>query len=406
MTNLVEAAKIKGVVQHYAWGGFNFIPELIAAQNESNEPFAEYWMGAHKNAPATLVNVEPALALNELIAENPSFYLGEAVAKRFDNQLPFLFKVLDVKDMLSIQVHPTKEEAVKGFARENQEGIPANAPHRNYKDDNHKPEIMVAVTEFYLLHGFKPVEELKAVLNNTEEFKAFAPIFGEGDYKALYAHIMQLPQAEVDQILAPLVARISEDYQEGNLEKTSSDFWAAKTVEGQENIAEQLDRGIFSIYFFNVVKVNKGDAVFQDAGVPHAYLEGVNMELMANSDNVLRGGLTPKHIDVPELLKHTKFEATIPNILKGDDRSAAEKVYTSPAPDFEVSRVEVSTDQKFQAPKGHSFDILVMLEGQTVKVTTPQTSYTLSKGETGMVSANIDYTIEGEGLLFRATVPQ
>ncbi|GJM63473.1 mannose-6-phosphate isomerase, class I [Persicobacter diffluens] len=405
MNKFVEAAKIKGVVQHYAWGGFNFIPDLLHLNNEEHQPYAEYWMGAHQNAPATLVGVEPNVALDKLIAEDPSAYLGEAIASKFDGKLPFLFKVLDVKDMLSIQVHPTKAEAVKGFARENAEGIPANAAHRNYKDDNHKPEIMVAMTEFYLLHGFKPAAELKAVLAEVPEFAELASYFEGDNYKALYAHIMELPQSEVDRILAPLMERIVPAFQQGSIEKTSSDFWAAKTVAEADSISENLDRGIFSIYFFNVVKVEKGDAVFQDAGVPHAYLEGVNMELMANSDNVLRGGLTPKHIDVPELLKHTKFEPTVPNILKGDDRTAAEKVYGSPAPDFEISRVEVSEGQLFNAPAGHSFDILIMLEGEEATVKSANVTYNLKAGETGMVAAGVDYTIEGNGLLFRATVP-
>ena len=153
-------AKITGKVQHYAWGGLSFIPNLIGFENTSNTPCAEYWMGAHPSASSIVTNVnEP---LNTIIENNKEAMLTTKINEQF-GELPFLFKVLDVKDMLSIQVHPTKEEAVKGFEKEEALGIAINASNRNYKDKNHKPEIMIALGEFWLLHGFLSVEKIQQV---------------------------------------------------------------------------------------------------------------------------------------------------------------------------------------------------------------------------------------------------
>ncbi len=143
--------KIKGRVQNYAWGGKNFIADLLDIHHR-DQPIAEYWMGAHTKAPAIVESTSQAL--DELIASSPQEMLGKAVANKF-GELPYLFKVLDVEDVLSIQVHPTKSEAETGFEKENKLGIPLSAANRNYKDKNHKPEVMVALSEFWLLHGFE-----------------------------------------------------------------------------------------------------------------------------------------------------------------------------------------------------------------------------------------------------------
>ena len=154
--------KLKGKIQQYAWGGTAYLPRLLSIPNPENKPFAEYWMGAHDNAPSELEGAEPS-KLNEYIRQQPESTLGAIVAQRF-GRLPYLLKILDVKDMLSIQVHPTKKNAELEFAAENGKGIALTAPQRNYKDDNHKPELMLALSEFWLLHGFKPEEELMYTL--------------------------------------------------------------------------------------------------------------------------------------------------------------------------------------------------------------------------------------------------
>jgi mannose-6-phosphate isomerase len=395
--------RLKGQIQNYAWGGTNFIPHLLGNQ-ETGGKCAEYWLGAHENAPSMVrVQNEPKL-LNAFLRTNLHEILGSKIANKF-GRLPFLFKVLDVNDMLSIQVHPTKKEAEKGYKRENEEGIPLDAPYRNYKDNNHKPEIMVALGEFWLLHGFLSEEKLKKVLEDNPEFQSLSAVFKEQGYKVLYKTVMEQSQETTNKTLQPLVDRIAPLYKSGKLEKSSPDYWAAKTVVSEPN-TKQLDKGIYSIYFFNIVKVNKGEAVFQDAGIPHAYLEGQNMELMANSDNVLRGGLTPKHVDVPELLKHTKFEATIPNIMKGALlNDGLERIYKSPAPDFELSQISLDKTDEYKSTS-KTAQILIVIEGEAT-IEENNTVIEIKKGESVFLVANAQYKIASNSntTVYKATAP-
>ena len=325
---------LSGKVQHYQWGGFVYIPDLLGVNNTAHRPFAEYWLGAHINGPAVIAGGKQ---LPDFLKEHPAF-LGTRTQNAF-GRLPYLLKILDVKDMLSIQVHPDKKSAAGAFARENEAGIARDDPRRNYNDDNHKPELMVALGEFWLLHGFLVPDKLIASLRSVPEFEELLPVFGSGNYRALYEKVMTMDQQVVNRVLRPVLDRIVPAYQSGNLEKSDPAFWAARaalTFSRQDN---HIDRGIFSIYLFNIVRLRKGEAVFQDAGILHAYLEGQNVEIMANSDNVLRGGLTPKHVDVPELLKHVVFKAVVPDILRGDAAGAHETVFHTIAPDFELSRI-------------------------------------------------------------------
>jgi len=352
--------KLKGKIQHYAWGGSTYLPGFLSVPNPENKPFAEYWLGGHDNAPAEIEGAAPA-KLNEYIQQSPETLLGSVVNQRF-GRLPYLLKILDVKDMLSIQVHPTKKNAELEFAAENKKGIALNAPHRNYKDDNHKPELMLALSDFWLLHGFRPEEELMRVLAIVPELKFLQPAFSMGGYKGLYRTVMEMPQQEVNTALQPLLDRILPLYKENRLRRHEEDFWAARAALAY-NEADRIDRGIFSIYFFNLVNVLPGEAVFQDAGVPHAYLEGQNVEIMANSDNVLRGGLTPKHVDVPELLKHIRFEATHPRIIRENNDPGHIVIYKTPAPDFELSKINLEMGERVTI-QSHSVEIFLVLEGK------------------------------------------
>lgn len=393
--------KIQGVVQHYDWGGKTYIPTLINTP-VTGEKCAEYWMGAHDKAPATVVG--SGAKLNELIGTNPSLALGEKVLGQF-GRLPFLFKVLDVHDILSIQVHPSKIEAEKGFARENEAGIPLSASYRNYKDDNHKPEIMVALGEFWLLHGFKPAAQLSQTLSQTPELRHLLSAFEKGGYKGLYQVVMEESKDETNKTLKPLIDRIMPLYESGAFHKSQPEYWAAKAFNTFCPTGD-LDKGLYSIFFFNIVKANAGEAVFQDAGVPHAYMEGQNIELMANSDNVLRGGLTPKHVDVAELLKHTIFTETIPNILQGElQADGLERIYKSPAPDFELSKIDLAGSKNYHS-KSHTFEIMIVLEG-TVEAHTDDQKIILNKGEVLAVSANTSYTLSAQASaqIYKAMCP-
>jgi len=352
--------KLKGKVQHYAWGGTAYIPHWLGIENVEKEPFAEYWMGAHPSASSTIIIDGKEKSLFELTKSDPALFIGEKIHSTF-GELPYLFKILDVKDMLSIQVHPSKESAAIGFEEEEKKGVSLKAAGRNYKDKNHKPEVMVALSEFWLLHGFLAEDKLLKVVQTVPEFKSFEKIVLDKGYKGLYEHVMLMPQGEVDQLLGSLVKREISHKKNNELTKHDAGWWVAKLYEN-ERPAGNLDRGIFSIYFFNIVKTNPGEAVFQGAGVPHAYLEGQNVELMANSDNVLRGGLTPKHIDVPELMKHITFEGIEPAVMKGIDLTSGEKNYPCPVKDFGISQIALKTGETYQS-QATSLEIIVIIDG-------------------------------------------
>ncbi|MFT3747150.1 MAG: mannose-6-phosphate isomerase, class I [Agriterribacter sp.] len=397
--------KLKGKVQHYAWGGYTYLPKLLGIENPEYKPFAEYWMGAHTSSPSQVEwDKDHTTPLNKLIEEDKPKWLGDKVAKTFGS-LPYLFKVLDVKDMLSIQVHPSKAEAVKGYARENEAGIPITASHRNYKDDNHKPEVMVALSEFWLLHGFKEKTLLRQTLSEVSEFSTLVPIFDKEGYFGLYKYVMELPQTEVDSMLAPLLKRSEAAYKTNQLSKAEPAYWACKTLPDSDDRYTNIDRGIFSIYFFNILQLHPGQAIFQGAGVPHAYLEGQNIELMSNSDNVLRGGLTPKHIDVPELLTHTLFEGIVADIMDGE-KKGAETFYHCPVPDFIASKIELGKDEKY-THTAFSIEIILVTEGEAIITNGSQTIH-LSHGESAIAGASESYTIttDTRTVLYKAGVPQ
>jgi mannose-6-phosphate isomerase len=403
---------IKGAIQNYAWGGKEFIPKLMKLQNADSQPFAEVWLGAHQRGTAQLNVDGKEISLKDFLEKNPEA-LGEKVINKFGKRLPYLFKVLDVKKMLSIQTHPTKKAAEVGFAREEKAGISITAFNRNYKDDNHKPEVMVAMTEFWLLHGFKSLEAIEEVLKSVPEFKMLLEYYQrilqkEVDDKLFYFYknLMEMSQKTVDEILQPLAERLSLDFAVKKLPKNSPDYWAALAF--RDNLLEggHFDRGVFSIYIFNLVCLQKGEGIFQDAGIPHAYLEGVNMELMANSDNVFRGGLTVKHVDVRELLEHVTFEPVIPNVLTGTEIDRGVKVYQTPAPDFELTRISLKDLEKYSCKKAMTPETLMVMEGE-VMVQSGNDEFRLERGGAFFAVSGSEYTLVSEGTseIFRALVP-
>lgn len=393
--------KLNGKVQAYAWGGFDFIPALLGLQ-PTGKPAAEYWLGAHESAPATVQDNGHQLQLNELIAANPAETLGAPVVTTF-GKLPYLLKILDVKDMLSIQVHPTKHAAEEGFARENEAGIPLNDPKRNYKDDNHKPELLAALGNFWLLHGFKPAAQLTEMLRNVPELQSLVPIFEQTGYEGLYKTVMQMTQAEVSTMLQPLLDRIIPLYEQGSLNRSQEDFWAARAAL-TFNKGGIIDRGIFSIYLLNLVELKKGEAVFQDAGILHAYLEGQNVEIMANSDNVLRGGLTPKNIDIDELMKHVRFEPVDPWIICGTG-DGPERIYKTPVDDFELSYLQLGAGEIHSFEPGTA-DIMIITSGKA-RIEAAGTQLELAAGESAITFQGqpVKVTALADTEAFRASVP-
>ncbi|MBO9657687.1 MAG: mannose-6-phosphate isomerase, class I [Chitinophagaceae bacterium] len=401
---MANIGKLTGTVKYYDWGGAVFIPALLDISNKENKPFAEYWLGVHPQADCKIIFPDGNnTLLRDYINGNAAALLGQNVYKQFGS-VPFLLKALDVNDMLSIQVHPSKAAAEKDFAAENAAGVPLDSPQRNYKDTNHKPELMVAMGDFWLLHGFRPPESLKEILASTPELAFLLPVFGEGNYAGVYKLVMEMPQEEVNTRLEPLLARILPLFHDEKISRSNPDYWAAK---GSLTFSQpgKTDRGIFSVYLFNLVEVKKGQAVFQDAGVPHAYLFGQNIEIMASSDNVLRGGLTNKHIDVKELLRHTKCEPTYPDILNGE-KNGAQTVYKTPAPEFELSSFELKKGESASV-NALTTEVLLLVKGK-ITLHSGDDSLQIHIGQPSAVlfpGKDITLTAGEDSLVFKATVP-
>jgi mannose-6-phosphate isomerase len=399
LSNKNNILKLQGKVQHYDWGGFDFIPGLLGLVNDKHHPFAEYWLGAHDKASSILQNGE---TLGHLLRQQPGL-LGEKVRAQF-GRLPYLLKILDVKNMLSIQVHPNKLSAQTGFEKENQSGIAVNAPNRNYKDDNHKPELMLALSDFWLLHGFQNPERLKSTIGLVPEFNFMIPVFEQSGYRGLYELLMTMDQEKVNETMQALLNRIIPLYQTGALQKSNPDFWAARAALAF-NEPGKMDRGIFSIYLFNILHLKEGEAIFQDAGILHAYLEGQNVEIMANSDNVLRGGLTKKHIDVPELMKHVSFQEVEPAVIRGRKNNKYETVYETPAPDFELGKITLNKNETYQTTS-LSTDIYFVFCG-SLEVSDGGHALKLQRGESFVAFCDTKITLRAlsDAILFRASVP-
>ena len=346
------AYKLHGVHRHYDWGGTQFIPQLMQLKNDQNKPFAEYWMGAHLSAPAIIdTDQYGSIPLDQLLEKDKSF-----------GSLPYLYKILDVASMLSIQVHPDKASAAVGFEKEEKAGISIDASNRNYKDKNHKPEVMVALSDFWLLHGFLAPALLQKRLEEFKPLNVLAKKFANEDYKNLYQHFMQLDTAASDAILKPLLEEAMATVKNGSVDKMHPHWWANKYYNGVVPVSN-IDKGIFSIYILNIVYIPKNHGIFQGAGLLHAYLEGQNIELMANSDNVLRGGLTPKHVDINELIQHVQFKPTYPAVMEGTPINVNEVNYPCPVADFGLSKIAIKEGESYTIHT-QSIEMLLVMEGQ------------------------------------------
>jgi mannose-6-phosphate isomerase len=384
------AYKLHGVHRHYDWGGTQFIPQLMQLKNDQNKPFAEYWMGAHLSAPAIIdTDQYGSIPLDQLLEKDKSF-----------GSLPYLYKILDVASMLSIQVHPDKASAAIGFEKEEKAGISIDASNRNYKDKNHKPEVMVALSDFWLLHGFLAPALLQKRLEDFKPLNVLVKEFANDDYKNLYQHFMQLDTAASDAILKPLLEEAMASVKNGSVDKMHPHWWANKYYNGVVP-TENIDKGIFSIYILNIVYIPKNQGIFQGAGLLHAYLEGQNIELMANSDNVLRGGLTPKHVDINELIQHVQFKPTYPAVMEGTPINVNEVNYPCPVADFGLSKIAIKAGESYTIHT-QSIEMLLVMEGQ---MDINGNSYKV--GEVAMVkpeqAINIDSSMGA--MIFRSFAP-
>ena len=315
--------RLHGTIQPYAWGGHDYIPQLLRRE-PSNLPAAELWFGDHPQAPSQIEADGITLPFNDWLQKNLNHALTPASRARFGDRLPYLLKILDVRLPLSIQVHPDKTQAEAGYAREEAAGISQGAANRNYPDDNHKPESMIALGDFWLLHGFAPLNTIEERLASRPSLATIAHLIRARGLKEAYTHIMQIPRSTVTTWLKPLL-----DAPAPRAPCDNPDYWLHETVRLMRIDPLHPDHGLLSFYLMNIVHMQNGEGIFQRARLPHAYLRGQNIELMAASNNVLRAGLTPKHIDLAELLRIVDTDPVRPAIIPPPAGSAP---YTYPAP--------------------------------------------------------------------------
>ncbi|SDT81581.1 mannose-6-phosphate isomerase, type 1 [Streptomyces sp. TLI_053] len=405
-------APLTNPVRPYAWGSVTAIPELTGTA-PTGGPQAELWLGAHPSAPSLLDDGHGPRPLDRLIAESPEELLGPATVRRFGPRLPFLFKVLAADRALSLQVHPTRAQAEAGFAAEEALGVPPDAPERVYRDRQHKPELLCALGDFEALCGFRPTAATAGLL----EWLAVPALAGWA------SELRARPAAEVLPALlrqalgggaggpgAPGSAAVLTEVTAAldRVAASGGPHAAACAAYARTARDHPGDRGLLAALLLNHVRLRAGQALHLDAGVPHAYLRGLGVELMANSDNVLRCGLTPKHIDVPGLLAVTVPEAAEPSVLTaapvaGGDPSEA--CFPSLAAEFRLSRLRLA-DTGVRIDRADSPQILLCTAGEARLSAPDGTALRLARGGSAYLPpTTVPVRLDGPGAeLHRATV--
>lgn len=393
--------RLTGQLQHYAWGGKNYIASLIGLNSAKDQPCAEWWLGAHPSAPSEIENVTGKQSLIEFLSQNPTA-LGQASRHQFGDELPYLLKILDVEKPLSIQLHPTKDQAEKGFEAENAKGVALTDNTRTYKDRNHKPEMMIALSDFWLLHGFKTKSQILATLNARPSLQPLAEKLGKQSLAEFYADVMLADQSTLANWLLPIIEANQQSYKNGELALDNPDYWVLYTMEAMAISPEKLDAGLVCFYLFNIVHLKEGEGIFQDAGIPHAYLRGQNVELMACSDNVIRGGLTPKYVDIVELLKIVDCREVTPKIISPAPQNQSEFTYKTPVNDFALAQIRVEPQQHAELNL-QSAGILLVMQGE-LKIQEKSAALTLKQGESAFITtdSNVEIMSERGGYAFLA----
>jgi mannose-6-phosphate isomerase len=405
---------LRGAIRTYAWGSRTAIAEFTGRPVPTAHPEAELWFGAHPEDPAWLECANGATSLLDTLTADPEGQLGAVARARFGDALPFLVKVLAADEPLSLQAHPSAKQAVEGFHREEQLGVSVSSPIRNYRDTSHKPELLVALQPFEALAGFRPaartVELLQALaVSDLDPFIDLLSDQSDADgLRALFTTWITAPQPDVD-ILVPAAL----DGAIGYVISGATEFAAeAKTV---LELGERYpgDAGVLAALLLNRINLAPGEAIYLPAGNLHTYLRGIGLEAMANSDNVLRGGLTPKHVDVAELLRVLDFTPTPEEALRpSTHREGPELVYETPADEFAVSALtlageylghEVDVSQRHGDSQGPQ--ILLCTEGSAT-VHAKSGALPLHRGAAAWVAADdgpIRLLAEQPTKLFRAT---
>ncbi len=394
---------MKNSIQEYAWGSHTAIADLLGNKVPSTKAQAELWMGAHPKAPSLVKYDDKWLSLLELIKQFPADILGKEIAAKFDNKLPYLFKVLAASKPLSIQAHPDIKQAKQGFERENRLKIPLDSPNRNYKDENHKPECICALTPFLALYGFRKIPEIISLMEKIclkvlyKELNNLKRQPNSEGLKSFFRSIITINGREKKQIIELAITNAQK------LSEVNPGFkWMINLYKEYPD-----DMGIFAPILLNLISLKPGQALFLPSGELHAYLDGLGVELMANSDNVLRGGLTKKHVDVPELLNVLNFEETNVNILLSQKDKDCEGIYRSMAEEFVLSVISDEKNISYTSPEKRSVEIILCTDGKaSITDISINENILLKKGTSVIIPSSVNkYRIEGKAILYKASVP-
>jgi mannose-6-phosphate isomerase len=406
---------LKNPVKHYEWGSPRWIPEILGEDNPGGEPWAELWMGAHPASSSVLRAGKADQSLARLIAADPPGWLGEEWAN--SGTLPFLFKLLAASRPLSIQAHPGKEQARQGWLRENERGVPLDAPERNYRDDNHKPEIICALSPFTALCGFRHPAEIGSLLSS---FFANAPLSLQSGFAPLWASLGHTGEGAMS-ALRDFLKSLFAVTPELRRELTSYALSASPAIEGElgalvRSFAEFYpgDPGILSPLYLNLIHLESGQAIYLPAGILHSYVEGFGVELMANSDNVLRGGLSSKHIDLNELMRILYFHPFMPELLsppplpplletEAPENPAGQGVFTYPSPCREFS---LSVIGNLEGPFPFRGPAIIIVTRGVLRVSSGEDSFReLKRGESAFIPPGARLSLGGDYSLCAASVP-
>ncbi|NOX30841.1 MAG: mannose-6-phosphate isomerase, class I [Actinobacteria bacterium] len=389
---MTRSVRLRAPIRDYAWGSTSLLATMRGSE-PTKAPEAEMWLGAHPGAPSMVETSAGELRLDDYISSDPMARLGRRVHESF-GRLPFLMKLLAAGRPLSLQAHPTVDRARSGFERENAAGIPIDAAHRCYKDDNHKPELICALTPFRALAGFREPLESVAVLSSLDcaalrpAIEVLASEPGADDLATLLRSVLTLPTPEAADLARSVSAALDHE----------GDFPAVRSV--GRFIAESFpdDPGVVTALLLNTIELAPGEAIYLGAGLLHAYIDGLGVEIMAASDNVLRGGLTPKHIDVDELVGCLEFVTGPVELVESVSETGAELRYITPAPEFELACIDVAGSAAWVADGP---EILVVTDGN---LTVDGDKYRPT--DSAFLASGVNCEVTGHGTVYVARVPR
>lgn len=387
--------KLENVIKNYDWGTTTELAQLFNISNPNGTPQAEIWMGAHPSGSSTAITSDgKKIPLNKLIAENPQHILGEQTYPHYQT-LPYLFKVLSAQEPLSIQVHPELSKAKLGYEKENQLGIKLDSPQRNYKDPNHKPELIYALTPFLAMNGFRPITEIVSLFKPlnlqtiNEQVQALISDQSDNGLSQFFHSLLTLNDDVKQKAIAELLAKIEHNNE------------VPFTIIKNMSIKYPNDSGLFSPLILNVIQLQPKQAMFLKAQTPHAYLAGTGLEIMASSDNVLRAGLTTKYIDIDELFANTSFQTiSLTQLLTKPIEKNNKIEFPVPVNDFAFEVIH--SDEQVRTENTVSAEIIFCISGQVI-ISTATDSLTLKAGESAFIACCANsYSYQGNATLARA----